>query len=650
MHDLTPVVVIAILLLLLFGLFGFALVSGWRQNRQNRRKIVAEGTTGQGVVAKIGATSRKGQCTVYFSFQPSSAERSVQGKQRTTRAAVDLLGIAVGSTVELHYLPKWPSWAFINALTLVERGLPGRQSRAGSQAEASGTCRLFYVSYTDPAKHGMQTSPANGYRWSGHGDVVVLDRVVRITVPRHWRGGTSQREFPMDAIVNVEQLNNALGFEIVEAGEKPKKVQLWAVNETEARAMTGMFPSAKTEAFAPAMAERAAFAAMLLQVTPHAPVTPALVAANALMFVIATALGGGLIVADPAVMIRLGTDYTPLTLGGQWWRLLTSTFLHFGLLHIALNMWALYMNGLLAERIFGSARYLVIYLVAGVSGSVASLLWHPIVNGAGASGAIFGVLGALIAFFLISKGGVPKSVIKAQRASAMVLVVYSLMNGARYGGIDNAAHIGGLVAGFVMGMVLARPLNVDRNSKQWTGQWTVAIGFVGCATALFAYLTSTGSLGPRLARDSNGKPIPLEGLAAPIQSLGGYRLGMTPNQLLGEKGQPIHRTDTQWDYNSIDARHDGVLSVEFSRHGQSNTGPIGVIEFFGNRESAPSEIPYLSGLSTADVIQKYGDPVGRVPMADGTTFLWFRNGIMVGARNDKIYRYGIFDYRLVGNR
>jgi hypothetical protein len=232
----------------------------------------------------------------------------------------------------------------------------------------------------------------------------------------------------------------------------------------------------------------------------------------------------------------------------------------------------------------------------------------------------------------------------------MVLVVYSLMNGARYGGIDNAAHIGGLVAGFVMGLVLARPLSVDRNSRQWTGQCTVAIGIVGCATALFAYLTSTGSLGPRLARDSNGKPIPLEGLAAPIQSLGGYRLGMTPDQLLSEKGQPIHRTDTQWDYNSIDARHDGVLSVQFSRQGQSNTGPIGVIEFFGNRESAPSQIPYLSGLSTADVIRKYGDPAGRVPMADGTTFLWFRNGIMVGTKSNKIYRYGIFDYRLVGNR
>jgi hypothetical protein len=93
-----------------------------------------------------------------------------------------------------------------------------------------------------------------------------------------------------------------------------------------------------------------------------------------------------------------------------------------------------------------------------------------------------------------------------------------------------------------------------------------------------------------------------------------------------------------------------VLSVEFGRQGQRNTGPVNVIEFFGNRESAPSEIPYLSKLSVADVVRKYGEPISRVPMAEGTTYLWFRNGIVVGARDDKVYRYGIFDYHMIGNR
>ena len=647
MRDLGAVFVLAVPALLLFSLFGYALVSGWRRARQDRRRILAEGTTARAIITKIGSSSGNVQATVYFSFQPTTAGRDVNGTQRTTQAAIDLLGITVGSGVEVNYLARWPRWAFVNALTLAERGLPTRKLMLDSQSAA--TCALFYVSFSDPARTSSQTPSANSYRWYGNGDVVFLDRTVRFTAQRHWRRRAVQREFPLDTIENVEQVESAVRLEIIDQGER-RKVQLWAVNPNEAGAIARLLPGKKTETFAPELAERAAFVSTLIRITPNAPVTPALIAANALMFVIATAVGGGLLVSDPAVMIRLGTDYTPLTLSGQWWRLLTSTFLHFGLLHVALNMWALYVNGLVAERIFGSVRYLAIYLVAGVTGSVASLLWHPIVNGAGASGAIFGVLGALLAFFLLRKGGLPASVVKAQRASAGVFVVYSLLGGVRYGGIDNAAHLGGLVGGFIMGLILARPLNTGRNSKQWTGQWAAAIGLVGCAGALFMYLITTGSIAPRGARDANGEPIPLAGLAAPVQSLDGFRLGMTAEELLSEKGKPIHRTESEWDYNSIDAGHDGVLSVEFGREGQNQTGAVNVIEYFGNRESAPSEIPYLKGLSIADVVGKYGEPASRVPMAEGTTYLWFRNGIIVGARDDKVYRYGIFDYRLVGNR
>jgi rhomboid protease GluP len=648
MQEAVVVLVLVFCVLLLFGILGRGFVSGWRRRRQDRRKIMAEGKTAQAVVTEIVDSSRNDQSTIYFSFQPTTADRDYQGKQRTTKAAIELLGITVGSSVEVHYLAKWPRWAFVNALTLAERGLPTRIPAPNSLAAPASAAALFYVSYSDPAKPGSQTSSANSYGWYGGGDVVFLDRKIRFTARRHWRRRPTQREFPIDAIENVEQLESTVRLEIVEYGER-RKVQLWAVDPNEAAAMAQLLPSKKTETFAPVLAERAAFASTLLQITPNAPVTPALIGANVLMFVVATALGGGVLISDPAVMIRLGTDYTPLTLSGQWWRLLTSTFLHFGLLHIALNMWALYVNGLVAERIFGSVRYLAIYLVAGVSGSVASLLWHPVVNGAGASGAIFGILGALLAFFLLRKGGLPASVVKAQRASAGVFVVYSLLYGVR-GGIDNAAHLGGLVAGFVMGLILARPLNVERNSKQWTGQWAIAIGLVACAAAMFAYLIRSGSIAPRLAHDANDKPIPLAGLSAPLQSLGGFRLGMTAKELLTEKGQPIHQTEWEWDYNSIDARHDGVLSVEFARQEQNTMGPVNLIEFFGNQESAPSEMPYLSGLTVADAIGKYGEPASRVPMTDGTTFLWFTNGIMVGVRNDKVYRYGIFDYRLAGNR
>lgn len=85
-----------------------------------------EGTTAQAVVTKIVDSSRNDQSIVHFSYQPTSADRNFDGRQSTTKAAIELLGITVGSSVEVHYLAKWPRWVFVNALTLAERGVPTR--------------------------------------------------------------------------------------------------------------------------------------------------------------------------------------------------------------------------------------------------------------------------------------------------------------------------------------------------------------------------------------------------------------------------------------------------------------------------------------------------------------------------------------------
>jgi membrane associated rhomboid family serine protease len=629
-----PIIIAA----LIFGpLVGIPLLVAWRQVRQDRRRIMTEGATGQAIITKIAPQSRKGSCVLHFSFQPSEADRTVQGKQRTTQAAIDKLGLMVGSTVEVRYLPKWPKFGFIDAVTLAERILPSENSSTAAITELSGSPSLFYVSF----------ALANRFRWYGNGDVVIADPIIRFTAQQRrpfWFPKTLRRDFMLSSIVNVERFDATVRLEIVEPEKKVCKLQFLTANSAAAESIYKMLPSARTETYAPILAEGAAFNSALLAVTPNTPVTLVLIAVNVFLFLVATALGGGLFKVDPEVMIRLGTDYTPLTLTGQWWRLLTSIFLHFGLFHIALNMWALYLNGRVAERIFGSIRYLVIYMVAGLSGSVASLLWHPIVNGAGASGAIFGVLGAMIAFFLKREGGVPASVIKAQLTSVSIFVGYSLLNAARFQGIDNAAHVGGLVAGFAMGLILSRPLEADRNSKQWTMQWTRAFGLVGATTLVIAQLFATGALAPRLARDHDGRPIPLAALAPPIHSMGGFRLGMTSDEILRVKGPPIHDGGSAWVYNSIDPAHDGVVTVFFSRQFQSISGSVFAIEFTGHdKESAPSEMPYLNSFSTADVIEKYGEPISRRLMPDGTTFLHFRNGVYIGTRNDKVYRYGIFD-------
>ena len=129
--------------------------------------------------------------------------------------------------------------------------------------------------------------------------------------------------------------------------------------------------------------------------------------------------------------IRFGSNFGPLTWTGQEWRLLTSAFLHFGIIHIALNMYALYQGGALVERLFGSARFAVIYLLSALSGSVASGWWDPLRNSAGASGAIFGVYGALLAFLAVRRADIPPSMLKSISSSALLFCLYSLVHRRR---------------------------------------------------------------------------------------------------------------------------------------------------------------------------------------------------------------------------
>jgi rhomboid protease GluP len=117
------------------------------------------------------------------------------------------------------------------------------------------------------------------------------------------------------------------------------------------------------------------------------------------------------------------------------------------------------------ERLFGSPSFALLYFTSGIGGSLCSLIWNPAVNSAGASGAIFGVYGAMLAFFLRKNSSVPPSVVRQQRASGITFIAFNLMNGFSHAGIDNAAHVGGLAVGLAMGFVLARPLGTEARAK-----------------------------------------------------------------------------------------------------------------------------------------------------------------------------------------
>jgi rhomboid protease GluP len=158
---------------------------------------------------------------------------------------------------------------------------------------------------------------------------------------------------------------------------------------------------------------------------------------------------------SPQETVRWGANWGPLTLSGEWWRLFTCVFVHGGIIHIAFNMWCLWNLGALAESLYGRWTYAAVYLICGVGSSLASVAWHPNGPSVGASGAIFGLAGALLAAFKLGEFSVPRSALSGTLRSLGAFVFYNLVFGAAMPGIDNAAHIGGLVTGLIVGAIIA---------------------------------------------------------------------------------------------------------------------------------------------------------------------------------------------------
>jgi rhomboid protease GluP len=209
----------------------------------------------------------------------------------------------------------------------------------------------------------------------------------------------------------------------------------------------------------------AAFKRHLREVSPRAPLVPAIIAANVVVFAVMVA--SGVDSAHPAVsaLLRWGANSGSTTVvRHQSWRILSSAFLHAGFAHLFFNMLALLNVGGIVERIFGGVRMAAIYLCAAVMGGVASLLAHPDSVCVGASGAIFGVYGALGGFALRERGAVTGPVIRELRTIAVTFVAYNLLYSFRDANIDVAAHLGGLLGGLASGAWLSRPLTVNRSA------------------------------------------------------------------------------------------------------------------------------------------------------------------------------------------
>ena len=219
----------------------------------------------------------------------------------------------------------------------------------------------------------------------------------------------------------------------------------------------------------------------------HVSITNLLLIANGIVFVVMGSLGAGWVeVASMEPYIRFGANNAAATTDGEWWRLFTCMFMHYGLVHLGLNAWALFQSGQLVERLFGRGLYLLVYFGSGLAGSVATLLWKgDKAWSAGASGAVFGVFGALLGYLLREKQGIPKGIFQPIFKSTLAFAGYNLFFGAIQPNIDNAAHLGGLAGGFVLGWLCALP--PDRAIRsQLSGQRA------GIALAVIAAIVGAG--------------------------------------------------------------------------------------------------------------------------------------------------------------
>jgi rhomboid protease GluP len=220
-------------------------------------------------------------------------------------------------------------------------------------------------------------------------------------------------------------------------------------------------------------------------------VTPIIVNINLIIFILMILSGVNVFLPDNESLLLWGANFRPATLDGQWWRLLTSCFLHIGILHLAMNLYALVYIGLMLEPRLGKTRFLSAYLLSGIGGSAASLFWHDLTISAGASGAIFGMYGVFLA--MLTTNLIEKAARQTMLTSVVIFVGYNLVTGIR-GGIDNAAHIGGLVTGIVAGyffyISLIRPEDATR--KYLT---IILPAIIGVAAAVFVYTNTSNDVG-----------------------------------------------------------------------------------------------------------------------------------------------------------
>ena len=217
-----------------------------------------------------------------------------------------------------------------------------------------------------------------------------------------------------------------------------------------------------------------------LATLPRKPVvTIAIMIANIGVFALMGRAGVDLIQPDGAKLLEWGANFGPRTMNGEWWRLLSCMFLHFGVVHLGMNMLVLWGLGRPTERFVGSVGFAIAYVLSGLAGGLASLAWHPEGISAGASGAVFGAAGTLLGFALLRRDTIPPEVRSALLKSMANFLILNTVVGLSASQVDMAAHTGGFLGGVLCGLVLSQPMVPGmRSGRLFRNALTLLMGIV----------------------------------------------------------------------------------------------------------------------------------------------------------------------------
>ena len=213
--------------------------------------------------------------------------------------------------------------------------------------------------------------------------------------------------------------------------------------------------------------------------------TPVLTGACIVVYAAMVASGVHWLWPTQAQLIDWGANQgIGIALNHEYWRFFTSVFLHGGMVHLAMNMWSLVVIGPLVERLYGNLAFAVIFLASGVGGAIASFAASSFRVGVGASGAICGVLGALVAFLIVHRRTLPKSILKFFRVSLLNVVILMAILGYFVPNIDQQAHVGGFFTGLLTGILLSRPWPVIKSRWATVRRLVAPLLFAGALAGL----------------------------------------------------------------------------------------------------------------------------------------------------------------------